>query len=160
MLLEFNEKFDLPVEDVYPYFHTPKDWPRLYGSFGEVEDRGGGWYRVPLKRFPFPLVARMTRDEPLRSVRWEFRGFWRGDGEVSFSPTPGGVTVQGYERLAVRPLLWLSPLVERLFLEKTFRAVWESGWRRLRKQAARRSDEQSAAQHRQLPANQRNHATG
>lgn len=134
MLLEFSEEFELPVEDVYPYFRTPRDWPRLYGRFGEVEDRGEGWYAVPLKGFPFPLVARMTGDEPLRCVRWEFKGFWRGAGEVSFSTTPGGVRVQGYERISVRPLLWLSPLVERLWLEKRFRAVWESGWRRLRRQ--------------------------
>lgn len=136
MLIELNEKLAVPVEDVYPYFRTPNDWARLYGAFGEVVNRGGGWYAVPLRRFPFPLVARITRDEPLRCVTWELKGFWRGEGEVSFTPTSSGVTVQGYERISVRPLLGLSPLAERLFLESRFKAVWASGWRRLRRQAA------------------------
>ncbi len=136
MLIEFNEEFDLPVEVVYPYFRTPRDWPRLYGTFGEVEDRGDGWCAVPLRAFPFPLVARVTLDEPRRQVRWEFRGFWRGEGEVRFAATPGGVAVQGYERISIRPLPGLSPIVERLFLESKFKKVWESGWRRLRRLAA------------------------
>lgn len=138
MLIEFDEEFDLPVDDVYPYFRTPNDWPRLYGAFGDVGDRGGGWYVVPLRRFPFPLVARVTKDEPLRKVQWEFRGFWRGEGEVRFTPTTRGVVVQGYERITVRPLPWLAPIVERLLLESKFRKLWESGWRRLRRQAANR----------------------
>lgn len=140
MLIKFDEAFELPVEDVYPYFRTPRDWPRLYGAFGEVQDRGGGWYAVPLRRFPFPLVARVTRDEPLRAVRWEFGGSWRGEGEVRFTPTAGGVAVQGHEAITLRPLGWLAPLVERLFLESRFTKVWESGWRRLRRQAAGRVD--------------------
>ena len=143
MLLKFHEEFELRVEDVYPFFPTPMDWTRLYGAFGEVEDRGDGWYAVPLRRFPFPLVARITHDEPLKCVKWEFKGFWRGDGEVSFSPATDGVTVQGYERISVRPLLWLSPFIERLFLEKRFKAVWESGWRRLRRQTADRVESNS-----------------
>lgn len=134
MLISFDEEFELPVETVYGYLRSPRDWPRLYGSFGEVEDRGGDWFAVPLRAFPFPLVARMTADEPLRRVAWEFREFWRGEGEVSFEKTPGGVRVKGYERISIRPLLFFSPLVERLFLERRFRAVWDSGWRRLRKQ--------------------------
>lgn len=138
MLLEFNEEFDSRVEEVYPYFRSPEDWPRLYGSFGEVQARGEGWFAVPLKRFPFPLVARITRDEPLKCVRWEFKGFWRGEGEVSFIPTTRGVTIRGYERISVRPLLWLSPLVERMLLERQFKAVWASGWRRLRRQGSGR----------------------
>lgn len=135
MLLEFDEEIPLPVEAVYPYFRTPADWTKLYGTFGSVEDRGDGWYAVPLKRFPFPLVARITADEPLQRVAWEFRGFWRGDAEIVFAAIPGGVRVKGYERIAIRPLLRLSPLAERLFLEKPFRAIWNAGWRRLRRQA-------------------------
>lgn len=135
MLIEFEERIDLPVEHVYPYFRSPQDWPRLYGSFGAVEDRGDGWYAVPLRRLPFPLVARVTKNEPNRSVSWSFRGFWRGEGHVSFEPAEGGVVIRGYERLSVRPAGYASPLLERLFLEKPFRRVWESGWRRLRRQA-------------------------
>ena len=96
MLIKFDEELDLPVDDVYPYFRTPKDWARLFGAFGEVEDRGDGWYAVPLRRFPFPLVARVTKDEPLSAVRWEFGGSWRGGGNA-FTPTPRGVAVQGHE---------------------------------------------------------------
>jgi len=135
VLIQFEERLDLPVEDVYPFFKSPRDWPRLYGSFGDVEDRGDGWYAVPLKGFPFPLVARVTLDEPNRSVSWSFRGFWRGTGEVSFEPTEHGVIIRGYERISVRPAGFASPLLERHFLEKRFRRVWESGWRRLRRHA-------------------------
>lgn len=137
MLIEFDEHFDLPIEEVYPYFRSPKDWPRLYGSFGAVEERGDGWYAVPLRRFPFPLVAKVTRDEPNQCVAWTFGGFWRGDGEVSFRPTDRGVAIRGYERISIRPLARLSGLLERLFLERRFRRVWALGWRRLRRQAER-----------------------
>jgi hypothetical protein len=131
MLIEFSEELDLPVENVYPYFGSPKDWTRLYGAFGDVEERGDGWFAVPLRRFPFPLVARITVNEPLKRVAWEFRGFWRGGGEVAFEPMARGVRVTGYERISIGPLLWFSPIVERLFLERRFKAIWESGWRRL-----------------------------
>jgi hypothetical protein len=136
MYIEFDESFTQAVETLYPIFRTPNAWPTLYGSFGAIEDRGGGWYAVPLKRFPFPLVARITADEPLRRVAWEFGGFWKGEGEVSFSVSPAGTRITGFERIAVRPLGVLSPLVERLLLEARFRAVWASGWKRLRRQAA------------------------
>jgi hypothetical protein len=135
MLIEFDEHFDLRAEEVYPYFRSPRNWPRLYGSFGDVEDRGGGWFAVPLRGFPFPLVAKMTRDEPNRRVSWTFKGFWRGTGDIAFVPTSGGVTIRGYERISVRLLACASSIAERLFLERRFRQVWAYGWRRLRKQA-------------------------
>jgi len=137
MIIRFDEDLDLPVADVYGIFKTPVDWTRLYGSFGEVEDRGEGWFAVPLRGFPFPLVAKITDDEPLRRVRWVFRGFWRGVGEVRLSDRQGGVRVEGFEEIGVRPLGFLSPVVERLLLERRFRAIWSAGWRRLRRQAAR-----------------------
>jgi len=134
MWLRFHEEFALPASEVYPFFRTPSDWTRLFGFAGAVEDRGGGWYAVPLHRFPFPLLARITRDEPERLVRWEFRGFWRGQGEVRFVPlAPGGVAVDAYEQIAVRWLGPLSWLAEKLALERGFRAVWAFGWRRLRR---------------------------
>jgi hypothetical protein len=144
MLVEFDEEFAVSVEDAYAYFRSPADWPRLFGAFGDVEDRGGGWHAVPLRGFPLPLVARVTTAEPLKRVRWEFGGFWQGEGQVSFAPTSRGVLIRGYERISLRPLLWLAPLVERLLLEKRFKKVWESGWRRLREQAAARSRGASA----------------
>ncbi len=133
MRIDFNETFDVPVEEVYGYFKTPVDWPRLFGTFGEVSDRGEGWYAVPLKGSPFPLVAKIVVDEPRQKVRWIFRGFWRGTGEVRFLDQPYGVRVEGFENIAVRGLGFLSPVVERTLLERRFRAVWAAGWRRLRK---------------------------
>jgi uncharacterized membrane protein len=133
MIIRFEEQFEMPVEEIYRYFKTPMDWPRLYGAFGEVKDRGGGWVAVPLRGFPFPLVAKTTHDEPLRRVCWIFRGFWRGTGEVRFRERPGGVIVEGFEEIAIRPLGFLSPIVESLMLERRFRGIWEHGWRRLRK---------------------------
>lgn len=132
MLIEFSEFVPRPVEQVYAYFRSPADWVRLYGLAGRVEDRGDGWYAVPLQRFPFPLVARITSLEPCRFVRWEFRGFWRGHGEVRFDARPGGVEVTGYEEIGARWLPGLSRLLERLFMEREFRRIWALGWRRLR----------------------------
>ncbi len=141
MRVEFDEEFGLPVEEVYSYFRSPADWPRLFGAFGEVEDRGQGWHAVPLRGFPFPLVTRITRDEPLKRVQWEFEGFWRGEGQVDFTPTRRGVVVDGFEQISPRPLLFLAPLAERLFLAKRLERVWESGWRRLRRQATTRAED-------------------
>ena len=49
---------------------------------------------------------------------------------------PAGEVVEGFEEIAVRPLGVLSPVLEQLVLERTFRAIWESGWRRLRRRAS------------------------
>lgn len=136
MIIEFNERFSLPAGEVYAYFRTPADWPRLFGMAADTKDLGDGWYAIALKRFPFPLVAKNTDQEPNRMASWVFRGFWRGRGEVRFVETSEGVTVEGFEEIAVRPLFFLSPVAERLFLEKSFRAIWEIGWHRLRKREA------------------------
>jgi hypothetical protein len=98
-------EFSLPVEEVFSYFQTPADWARLYGLAGDVKDLGGGWYAVPLKRFPFPLVARNTEQRANELARWMFKGFWRGKGEARFTESPNGIIVEGYEEIAVR---WLS----------------------------------------------------
>jgi len=135
MLIRFDKQFTLPIDEIFSYFRTPADWTRLYGLADAVRDRGNGWVAVPLKSFPFPLVAKNTDVELNRRVRWEFRGFWRGDGEVRFIASDEGVRIEGYERIAVRWLGMLSPLVEKLFLESRFRAIWELGWRRLEQRA-------------------------
>lgn len=132
MRIDFSERFALPVDEVFSYFASPADWSRLYG-FVEVRELGSGWYAVGIKGFPFPLVARSTLVEPDKLVRWTFRGFWRGEGEVRFVSSPGSVLVEGHEEIALRWLFFLSPIVERLFLESRFRAIWQLGWRRLRK---------------------------
>ena len=136
MIIRFQHEFSLPVEEVYSYFQMPADWSRLYGLAGDVKDLGDGWYAVPLKRFPFPLVAKNTEQKANELVSWVFRGFWRGRGEVRFTESPTGVVVEGYEEISVRCLFFLSPLIERLFLERSFRSIWEIGWHRLRKREA------------------------
>lgn len=134
--ITFNEHFRLPVAEVYQYFRTPADWARLYGLVGEPVDLGDGWYAIGLKDFPFPLVASNTECDPERMVRWVFRGFWRGRGEVRFEETDDGVVVSGFEEIAVRWLLFLSPLVEKTLLDRRFRTIWAIGWHRLRKREA------------------------
>ena len=133
MRLEFDEHFDLPPEDVYSYFRTPADWVRLYGFAGPVEEREGGWWAVPLRHFPFPLVARITMDRPGERVEWVFGGVWRGAGGIHFTATKDGVRVEGYETIGLRWLPGISRLLEKAFMEERFRAVWARGWRRLRR---------------------------
>ena len=132
MKILFDETFELPIEEVYSYFRSPRDWVRLYGVAGEVIEYDEGWVGVPLERFPFPLVARNTKEEPNELVHWEFRGFWKGEGEVRFAVEDETVRLEGYETISIRWLGFLSPLVE-VFLKKRFVGVWKLGWRRLRK---------------------------
>jgi hypothetical protein len=132
MRIDFSERFELPAEEVFSYFVSPADWGRLYGFVG-VRDLGSGWFAIGIKGFPFPLVAKTTALEPNKLVRWTFRGFWRGEGEVRFTSSPNSVLVEGYEEIGVRYLFLLSRIVERLLLESRFQAIWKLGWRRLRK---------------------------
>jgi hypothetical protein len=138
MIIRFKHEFSLPVEEVFSYFQTPADWARLYGLAGVVKNLGSGWYAVPLKRFPFPLVARNTEQKTDELARWVFKGFWSGQGEVRFTGTPDGTVIEGYEEISIRWLFFLSPLIERLFLERSFHSIWEIGWHRLRKREASR----------------------
>lgn len=139
MYHEFNEEIPLSAAEIYAFMRTPADWTRLYGSFGDVADRGDGWHAVPLRRFPFPLVARIVEDVPERKVAWEFRGFWRGTGGVELATTATGTLVTGYEDISIPRLAGLGRPIERRYFEPRFRAVWDSGWRRLRRMAAAHS---------------------
>ena len=136
MRIEFDEEFAISVEEAYGYFRTPSDWPRLFPAFAGASERGDGWYAVSFRGFPFPLVTRITRDEPGVRVAWEFQGFWTGDGAVELEQTDAGAIIRGHEDVSPRGLLWLAPFAERVFLEARFRDVWEGGWRRLRRRAA------------------------
>ena len=136
MIVRFRHEFDLPLAKVYSYFQTPGDWNRFFGLASPARDLGDGWFAVPLKRFPFPLVARNIEQRPQELVRWVFRGFWRGRGEARFIKTGRGCVIEGYEEVAIRWMFFLSPVAERLFLRRRFRAVWDVGWHRLRKQEA------------------------
>jgi hypothetical protein len=131
MRIDFSERFALPAGEVFSYFSSPANWGRIFG-FAGVRDLGAGWFAVGLKAFPFPLVAKTTAIEPNRLVRWRFRGFWRGEGEVRFTSSAGTVLLEGHEEIGVRYLYFLSPIVEALLLESRFRAIWALGWRRLR----------------------------
>ncbi len=133
MIIHFCEEFKLPVEEVFSYFETPADWARLYGFAGSVKDLGSGWFSIPLKWFPFPLVAKNTEVNPCKFVHWTFRGFWRGEGEVRFAESDGLILIEGYEEIGIRGLFLLSTVIEKLFLERQFRAIWQLGWRHLRK---------------------------
>jgi hypothetical protein len=144
MRIDFSERFALPVEEIFSYFISPADWGRLYGFVG-ARDLGSGWFAIGIKGFPFPLVAKTTALEPNRLVRWTFRGFWRGEGEVRFIPSQNSVLVEGYEEISVRYLSLLSPLVERLLLDSRFRAIWHLGWHRLRKRERSHTPEGSHA---------------
>jgi hypothetical protein len=138
MHFEFDETVQLSPDVVYDYFKTPRDWVRLYGAFGEIKDRGDGWFAVPMRRSPFPLVARMTVTEPDTQAAWDFKGFWKGHGEVHLATIDGGTRVTGHETVTIPRLLGLGPLLEKR-IEPQFVAVWESGWKRLRRTA--RTDE-------------------
>ncbi|MEW6128286.1 MAG: hypothetical protein AB1757_14700 [Acidobacteriota bacterium] len=140
MRIQFKEKFHLTGEEIFQYFTTPKAWTLLYGLPGNVKEYGNGWYAIPLKNFPFPLVARNLICIPNEYVKWEFKGFWKGEGEIRFFDNQDGVTVEGYEKISVRWLFCLSPFFEKRFLERQFIHIWELGWQRLRKKSQRHSD--------------------
>jgi hypothetical protein len=135
MKIEFEEEFAISAREAYGYFRTPADWPRLFPAFAGAVERGDGWYAVSFRGFPFPLVTRITRDDPGTGVEWTFSGFWSGEGRVELEETARGTIIRGYEVVSPRGLWWLGPAAERLFLEARFRAVWEGGWRRLRRRA-------------------------
>lgn len=138
MIVRFSKAFHLPIATVFEYFASPDGWVRLYGFGGRARALDGGWYAVPLRRFPFPLVARVTAREENALVRWTYRGFWKGDGEVRLSQRYGRTFVSGSETLSLRPLGFASRVIERLFIERPFAETWELGWRRLRRLEAQR----------------------
>ena len=131
MRIEFNERVTADPATVYDYLRTPHNWTRLYGSFGDTSDRGDGWVAIPLRRFPFSLVARMTADRGPDFVAWELRGFFTGRAEVHIRPEGDGSLVSGYEEASIPSLFGLGPILERRFLEARFRRLWLGGWRRL-----------------------------
>lgn len=139
MHIKFHETFDVPIGLAFNCFATPKDWGRLFGFAGEVVDRGYGWYAVPLRRFPVPLVTRVDVLVPERRVHWVFKGFWRGEGEVNFETAGNGVSIWGFEDIAIPRMLGLGPMFEQRYLQRPFERLWESGWRRLRKNNTRKT---------------------
>ncbi len=134
MHFEFDEMIQLPPDVIYDYFKTPQDWVRLYGVAGEVKDRSDGWFAVPMRRSPFPLVARMTVTEPDTRAAWDLRGFWKGHGDIHLEAVGDSTRITGHETVNIPRMLGLGPLLEKR-IEPQFVAVWESGWKRLRRTA-------------------------
>ncbi len=133
MYIAFSEDFNLPVKDIFPYFHSPSGWGALYGIAAPVRALKDGWHAVPLKKFPFPLVARNLECVEGRHVRWVFDGFWRGVGEARFYSQDSTTRVEGFEYITAHGLWLLASIFERRFMEKEFARIWELGWERLRK---------------------------
>lgn len=131
MRIEFNETLSADPTTVFGYMRTPQDWTRLYGAFGRIRDQGDGWIAIPMRRFPFPLIARITELHEPHYVAWDLRGFFNGRGEVRVRPQEGGSVVEGFEEAAIPRLLGLGLVLEKRLLEARFRKLWAGGWRRL-----------------------------
>jgi hypothetical protein len=132
MNLDFDLLTDLTPEEVYDYFKSPHEWPRLFPAFGPASDRKDRWVKVPIRRSPFSLTAQITTAAPYVKVTWDLRGFWKGRGEVRFDSIPGGTRITGCEKVTPPRLLGWGGLLER-WAEPRFAAVWESGWRKIRR---------------------------
>ena len=133
MYLQFREEFALPAHRIFPYFATPADWATLYGAAGDIKVKGDDWYVVPLKRFPFPLMARNVEAQPDRFVRWIFRGFWRGVGEVRLTESGDSTVVEGFEYITAHGFSLLATPVEKRFMSGEFERIWALGWDRIRR---------------------------
>ena len=133
MYLSFREEFDLPISDVFPYFKTPADWAKLYGMVKPSKILKNGWHSIPLKMFPFPLIAKNVVSDNGKQVRWIFGGFWRGVGEVNFLTENGKTIIEGYEYINPHGLWLFSSLFEKIFMQKEFARIWNIGWKRIRK---------------------------
>ena len=133
MYLHFKEEFDLPIHEIFPYFESPSEWARLYGVVKPTRVLKDDWHAIPLKKVPFPLLAKNVDFHHEKSVRWIFGGFWRGVGEVNFSSQNNKTIVEGFEYITPHGAWFLSSLVERHLMEEEFTRIWNLGWKRIRK---------------------------
>ncbi len=133
MRLDFDIATDLAPGQVYEYFCTPNEWPRLFPAFGEAIELQDGWVKVPIRKSPFALIAKVTVAEPAQRVAWELRGFWKGRGEIQLQDLQDGTRLTGYEKVAPPRLLGWGGLLQR-WAEPRFAAIWETGWRRIRRE--------------------------
>lgn len=132
MRLDFDEVFQITTAEGYDYCKTPNDWPRLFKAFTKVTERGDGWFAVSMRRSPLPLIVKISIDQPGEHVAWDLAGFWKGDGEVRFETVDGGTRITGHETITLPGPFGLGRLMERVF-KPGFAAIWEDGWRRLRR---------------------------
>ncbi len=131
MRIDYDLITTLSAEDAYDIFRTPANWPRLFTAFGEPATARNGWVRVPIRRSPFALKAKVTTAEPFGLVAWQIRGFWHGHGEVHIERADAGTRIRGYEKITPPRMLGWSGLIQR-WAQPRFEAVWESGWRQIR----------------------------
>ena len=75
MYLSFREEFDLPIGKIFPYFKSPSEWAKLYGVVKPTKVLKDDWHAIPLKIFPFPLLAKNVEYHHEKNVRWIFGGF-------------------------------------------------------------------------------------
>jgi hypothetical protein len=133
MYLTFREEFSLQANEVFSYFASPKEWVRLFGSHKPAKKLTDDWYSIPLKNFPMPLVAKNVVTQADHKVRWIFRGFWRGVGEIEIKPAAKGVVIEGFEYITPHGLWAIAPFVEKTIMQKEFERIWTVSWKRLRK---------------------------
>ncbi|MGZ4510809.1 MAG: hypothetical protein ACXVX4_05555 [Mycobacterium sp.] len=127
-----------PRTSHFSVLRYPGHWATLYGAAGDTKVKGDGWYAVPLKRFPFPLVARNVEAQPDRLVRWVFGGFWRGVGEVRLTESGDSTVVEGFEYITAHGLWLLATLFEKRFMTGEFARIWALGWDRIRRNELQR----------------------
>lgn len=132
MRVEFDLETELSPEEVYRYFETPECWPDLFTAFAAAHTNEDGWTKVPIHRSPFVLTARNTRVDAPNTAQWVLRGFWSGNGAVALSVTGTGTRIVGFEEVRPPLLLRLGGILER-WAEPRFTAVWETGWRQIRR---------------------------
>jgi len=140
MYLHFREEFDLPIHEIFPYFESPSEWAKLYGVVKPTKVLKDDWHAVPLKKSPFPLLAKNVEYHHEKSVRWIFGGFWRGVGEVNFYSENGKTIVEGFEYITPHGAWFIASLLERRFLEEEFTRIWNLGWKGIRKNKKGDSD--------------------
>lgn len=134
MYLSFKEEFDLPASRVFPYFRSPSEWAKLYGIVTPTKALEDDWYSIPLKKFPFPLIAKNVEFDHEKKVRWVFGGFWRGVGEVNFHSGGTKTTIiEGFEYIVPHGFWLASSLFDKHIMEKEFERIWSLGWERIRK---------------------------
>jgi hypothetical protein len=69
MYLSFEEEFDIPVNRIFPYFESPSEWGKLYGVVKPPKVMKNDWHAIPVKKFPFPLMAKNVEYHHEKSVR-------------------------------------------------------------------------------------------
>ena len=129
MRIDFDETVPVLPEVVFDHLRSPREWPRLYGAFGEVRDLGQGWYAVPLAGSTPDLEARVTHLELDRRVAWELRGALPGTGEVNLAPSRGGTRITGFEEIDIEDARDPSTKAK---MTRSFEAIWQLGWDSLR----------------------------